>query len=121
MKFLKLKTSYSIGQSAEKKAIKFLSKANWQILEHNFKTALGEIDIIASKNHTLVAFEVKCRNDAHTLPHSISVKQQLRIEQALLLYLQRNPQFINYNIRFDAILIYHNSMQHIESAWLAKE
>lgn len=121
MKFLKLKTSYSIGQSAEKKAIRFLSKANWEILEHNFKTALGEIDIIASKDNILAAIEVKCRNDEHVLPHSISENQRLRIEQALLLYLQKNPQFINYNIRFDAVLIHHNHIQHIESAWLAKE
>lgn len=121
MKFLKLKTSYSIGQNAEKQAMKWLQAAKWQILEHNFKTALGEIDIIASKNNTLAAFEVKCRKDFNILPYCISTRQQSRIQQALLLYLQKNPQFTNYNIRFDAILVYNNKMQHIESAWLAKE
>lgn len=51
------------GVIYEDAAIKFLSKNRYRILERNFKTKFGEIDIIALDKDVLVFIEVKGGND----------------------------------------------------------
>ena len=47
------------GKIAEKKAINFLKEKEFTIIETNFYSRFGEIDIIAYKNHTFHFIEVK--------------------------------------------------------------
>jgi len=51
-----------IGKSGEEEAINFLKRNKYKILNRNFKTKFGEIDIIAKKNGEIVFIEVKTRN-----------------------------------------------------------
>lgn len=51
----------SKGRLGEAIAAKFLVKAGYKILEKNFHSRVGEIDIIALANQTLVFVEVKTR------------------------------------------------------------
>lgn len=117
MKFLNLKTSYSIGKTAEALSCDYLKKQGYKIIKKNYKTSFGEIDILAEKDDYLVAFEVKYRDDEESLPYVILPKQMARIENALLLFQQKKTMYNNYNLRFDAILIGKNSFNHIENAW----
>ncbi len=55
------KTSRSVGFSAESLAIEILKPKGFVILERNFKSRFGEIDIIASKEGILYFIEVKAR------------------------------------------------------------
>ena len=52
-----------IGKSGEEKAIVYLKKNRYKILETNYKNALGEIDIICRKRKTIIFVEVKSRTD----------------------------------------------------------
>ena len=54
--------SYHFGQKGENLATSFLISSGYQIIERNFKTKLGEIDIIAKEQNTLVFVEVKARH-----------------------------------------------------------
>ena len=54
--------SKNIGDMGEKKAVKFLKKKGYRILETNFKTKFGEIDIIAKKEGCICFVEVKTRS-----------------------------------------------------------
>ena len=49
------------GMRGELLAVKFLKKQKYKILETNFTTVIGEIDIIALYKDTLVFVEVKTR------------------------------------------------------------
>lgn len=51
----------SLGQKGEKIASDFLLMNNYQIIDRNFRTKFGEIDIIASDHDVLVFAEVKSR------------------------------------------------------------
>ena len=54
-----------IGKLCEDIAIKHLSKKGYKLLDRNYSTKTGEIDIITIKNDKLVFFEVKsvsCEN-----------------------------------------------------------
>jgi putative endonuclease len=114
------KNSYSIGQASEKLAKNYLKKHHFKIVAQNYKTKLGEIDIIAEKNNTLICFEVKFREDANVLPYVISEKQKRRISKAFSLYIKYNKKYYMHYYRFDIILINAmHSVNHIENAWEA--
>lgn len=49
------------GKAGEKLAVAFLKQQGFKILETNFKSKLGEIDIVALDQNTLVFVEVKAR------------------------------------------------------------
>ena len=50
-----------LGERGENVAAKFLRNQGYKILERNYRTSVGEIDIIARDGKTLVFVEVKTR------------------------------------------------------------
>lgn len=55
-------TKLETGSAGEKLAAAFLRKQGYKILETNFRSVFGEIDIIALDEGTLVYIEVKTRS-----------------------------------------------------------
>lgn len=53
-----------IGRWGEKLASKFLKKQGYKIVDRNYRTKAGEIDIIAKEKESLVFVEVKTRSDS---------------------------------------------------------
>ena len=56
---------YKIGTAYEEQAVLFLEKEGYEILERNFHSYHGEIDIIAREDEYLVFVEVKYRRAAY--------------------------------------------------------
>ena len=52
------------GKQGEEQAREFLVKKGYKILDANFSTKIGELDLIASKDGLLVIVEVKRRKNA---------------------------------------------------------
>ena len=50
-----------LGSVGEKLATKFLQQKGYKILDKNFRSKFGEIDIVAQEEDTLVFVEVKTR------------------------------------------------------------
>ena len=59
-------TRQKFGEQSESLAVWYLKKNGYKILELNFRTKLGEIDIIAKEKKTLVFVEVKSRGQYGT-------------------------------------------------------
>ena len=53
------------GEQGEALAVRHLKKAGYKIIETNYRTRLGEIDIIAKDKDTIVFVEVKTRTSVH--------------------------------------------------------
>jgi len=79
----------SLGARGEELAVAFLRKQRYRILERNFTTPLGEIDIIARKGQTLAFVEVKTRSSlAFGSPaEAVGVRKQRQIIKAAKWYL----------------------------------
>ena len=58
------KERLDFGKKGEKAAESFLKKKGYRILKKNYRTKVGEIDLIAEHNNVLVFIEVKSRTDA---------------------------------------------------------
>lgn len=110
--------AYKKGQWAEKWAAFWLLLQGYRILERNYRTAAGEIDLVARQGKLLVFVEVKARPSLNLAQAAIGSRQKQRIQQAAAIFLQRHTQLSSCDCRFDAILIAPKSWpRHIRDAW----
>lgn len=94
-----------LGDWAEAQAAQLLSDAGYRILEHNYHSRYGEIDLIAINNQQLLFVEVKARSYSQyaTAVDCITPSKQLKIIKTAMLYLQAQPVLLEYDLRFDVI------------------
>lgn len=90
----------------------------YKILEKNFRTNTGEIDIIAKKGETIVFVEVKFRtNTEKGLPgEAVNYRKQKHIQNTALCYL-KYKNCMESDIRFDVIEILNFKITHIKNAF----
>jgi len=84
-----------------------LEKKNYRIIEQNFNSSAGELDIIASTGKTLVFIEVKTRtsDDFGSPSESIDTGKILRIRKTASWYLAKRDETGFQDYRFDIIAI----------------
>lgn len=114
-------TTNEIGTFGENAAAEYLEEKGYEILERNFKTPAGEIDIIAlSPEDVYVFVEVKTRSSSKfgLACEAVDRRRQLRIMRTAQIYL------IKGDMRFDVIEVYYNGkdfkiteINHIENAF----
>ncbi len=100
------KEHLTLGKSGEELAAGLLKKNGYRILARNYKTRLGEIDIVASDKDTLCFVEVKTRrSDKHGLPQeAVTGFKQRQISKAALIYLKENNLW-DKKARFDVVSV----------------
>ena len=93
-----------LGQAGEKMAEIFLRKQGYRILERNYQTPYGEIDLIAREARTTVFIEVRTRRgtDFGTPIESLTREKISHWEKAASSYLQKSGEF-DQPIRFDFV------------------
>lgn len=94
-----------VGAWGEAVACAYLESQGYQIIDHNFYTRFGEIDIICLKARRLVFFEVKTRTStAYGFPEeSITENKRQHLLDAALLFLQDHSEFVEWE--YDLITI----------------
>ena len=94
------------GKRSESAAVRHLKKNGYKILEKNYRTPLGEIDIVARENDTVVFVEVKARSSARfgNPKTAVTPGKQRRISMVALHYLKETRQH-QAKARFDVIAI----------------
>ena len=96
-----------LGQKGEELAVAFLKQRGYSIIQRNFKTSLGEIDIIAKDKETLVFVEVKTRESLeYGQPfESVTMAKRRKIANVATLFLKKLRQLPP--CRFDIVSICH--------------
>ncbi len=94
------------GKESESVAVKHLKKQGYKIVEQNYRTKLGEIDIIATDKDTIVFVEVKARKSLNFGNPKLAVtsSKQKKISMVALCYLKSTKQS-NKKARFDVVSI----------------
>lgn len=100
------KDNLYFGKAGEDKAADFLAANGYKILKRNYKTRLGEIDIVARDKETICFVEVKSRTtERFGLPQeAISKSKQRQIAKAALMFLKENDLLDSFT-RFDAVSV----------------
>lgn len=107
-----------MGSAGEKRAVKFLKKKGFKILKTNYKTPLGEIDIIAEDKGAIVFIEVKTRtSEDYGLPcQAVDTKKQEKYYKTATFYLQREKK-MDVECRFDVVEVENEKINHIFNAF----
>lgn len=106
------------GNEAEDLAANYLKKNGYKIIERNYSCKTGEIDIIASKNDTLVFAEVKARSTkAFGGPvAAVTAAKQARVANTAMCYIKdKKPKFAA--LMFDIIAVLDGNIEHIKNAF----
>ena len=106
-----------IGNRGEDKAVRYLKLRGYRILERNFRSRFGEIDIICEKQKTLVFVEVKSRKNAlfGGGASAVNAAKQKRLIKTAQTYLMGNET--DREMRFDVIDITGDAVSHIKNAF----
>ena len=100
------KLSYLSGQAAELQVVRHYERDGWRVLEHRFKSAAGEIDLVLRRNDTVLFVEVK-RARTHDIAASrISLQQIARINLSAEIFVSEHLSGQNFEMRLDAALVH---------------
>jgi putative endonuclease len=115
-------TSRSSGAWGEDLALRYLTRRGYTLVERNYRTRHGEIDLIVRKDDTLVFVEVKLRRGTGFGDplEAVTARKQNTIRSLATQYLSdRNPNFDT--LRFDAIGILASAdtvrIRHVRDAF----
>lgn len=106
-----------LGRAGEEKAVAYLERAGYRILERNWQLRHKEIDIICTDGELVVVVEVKTRSGAEEHPEELlDYKKKRNLLSAGAAYIQKNK--IQKELRFDLILVVGEKyeIQHIKEA-----
>jgi putative endonuclease len=119
---------HHLGSLGERVAAEHLTRRGFQILERNYRTRWGELDIIAFDGHTLTFCEVKtrrARQDTDINPlEAIRGRKRARIRKMAGCWLEeRHGRVFAPAIRCDAIGVTFDpagrlvALEHLEGAF----
>lgn len=115
----------TLGLDGESIAALYLKKKKYKIVDQNYRCRLGEIDIVAFFNNTMIFCEVKTRRHKEFGEpfESITKTKQNRLRRLAEYYILSNKDLKNLNFRFDVVSILMNKkgkpseVFHIENAF----
>jgi putative endonuclease len=120
----------ALGALGERLAAEHLERAGYRIVERNYRTRYGELDIVAAGERCLVFCEVKTRVHARNGPgplDSIGHGKRWQVRQMAAQWLaERRPQLdvpSQPDLRFDAIGVSMSpsgrllALDHLEGAF----
>lgn len=109
-----MRTTTSAGKVGEDYAASLLRKGGYKILQRNFRSKFGEIDIIALDGNTLVFVEVKTRwSKKYGDPaESVTPRKLKHLEKAIYYYKLINPKTPD-SMRIDVVatLVYNGEVK----------
>ena len=98
-----------LGRQGEEAAVNLLKDSGYKILLRNYKSKLGEIDIIAKDKDTFCFIEVKTRHaDKFGLPQeAVSASKQRQIAKSALMFL-KEKNLLDRRARFDVVSVLYS-------------
>ncbi|RJQ24676.1 YraN family protein [Candidatus Parcubacteria bacterium] len=113
-------TSLSTGKIGEEKAAEHLKKLGYKIVSKNFRTKLGEIDIIALEKEILIFVEVKTRTSllyGHPAD-AVTAKKLRSLIKACHIFLSKEKQYKDFRIDVLEVFLldtYNYKINHIKN------
>ncbi len=100
-------STHEKGVLGEERAVLYLTEHGYSVVDRNFRTRSGEIDIIVQKDDFLVFVEVKSlsHGDIDTLSAELGPRKQQKIIKTAKYYLQNHRQYNYQYIRFDVLAL----------------
>jgi putative endonuclease len=117
-----LSTKKEVGLEGEEKATKTLAREGYRIIEKNYRSPFGELDIIAEEGGYLVFVEVKKRNSpafGDSFQAITGTKKKHMIKTALF-YMKTHKCF-DRRVRFDVVGIDSENVKIVKHAFMLEQ
>ena len=107
-----------IGRTAEDRARHYLENKGYEFLQSNYRTKLGELDLVMRKDEYVVFVEVKSRksNDFGFPQEFVMRKKQQKIARTALMFIKAR-RLQGAAFRFDVIALGETGLEHFENAF----
>jgi putative endonuclease len=106
------------GAASEELAAEYLKAQGLTLIGRNLRCKSGELDLLCLDGPVLVIVEVRQRSrmDFGGALASVSARKQRKIARAARFFLQRQPQWRDYPLRFDVLAVQGPAQepQHID-------
>lgn len=113
--------AYRRGHRGEFLASLALLAKGYRIVARRYRTALGEIDLIARRGDLVLIVEVKARPSLVEAMEAVARSSERRIEGAADLWLARQPDHARLSIRFDLVAVLPWRWPvHVENVFFAR-
>ena len=105
---------------AEDLALRYLQKHDMTLLERNFRSRFGEIDLIMQENNTIIFVEVRSRrNTAFLHPaETIDFSKRNKIRRTSQVFMQKTPAWNHFDWRFDVITLTGRREDEMKIEWI---
>ncbi|MBI1869824.1 MAG: YraN family protein [Chlamydiae bacterium] len=115
-----------VGKEGEKAAEKFLRQKGYKILQRNYRSSLGEIDLVCLDRKKLTFVEVKTNaasNDFGRPESRVDTRKQKQIIRTALGFIKESGAK-DFDYRFDVVSVYLKDsspqrIEHFENAFEA--
>ena len=104
------------GNLAEDKACGFLDENGFMIVERNFYSRFGEIDIIATKDEVLHFIEVKSGLDYESAIQNVTPSKLNKFIKTVNVYMKKNALDVDFMI--DAVVVTPKDVTIVENITL---
>ncbi|MBY0423643.1 MAG: YraN family protein [Parvularculaceae bacterium] len=105
------------GRWAERLAAILLAAKGYRVLARRFRSAGGEIDLVARRQGVLVFVEVKARPRFDEAVLAVTFKARRRIEAAARAFAARHPRYAEDGFRYDIVAVSGWRVRHVVDAW----
>ena len=101
------RTTRVVGADAEQQALHHLLRQGLALVSQNFRTRLGEIDLIMQDGSCLVFVEVRYRtsNDFSRAGFTVDIHKQRKLIRTAAVFLASRERYANSVCRFDVVAI----------------
>jgi putative endonuclease len=115
-----VKSTHERGREGEDAACRWLESQGLVIVERNFRSTAGEVDIVARDGETLAFVEVKFWRSlpASELGYAIGASKRRRIIETSKFFLLLHREYYCWRVRYDVLLIRgDNGITHLRDAF----
>ena len=104
---------------AEDLALRYLQRHRLTLLERNFRSRFGEIDLIMRENNTIIFVEVRARKNAAFLhpAESVNYAKRSKIRKTSQVFMQKNAALDRFDLRFDVIALTGSEARGMKIEW----
>jgi putative endonuclease len=104
------------GNAAEDKAVAFLQENGFCVVERNFYSRFGEIDVIAIKDAALHFIEVKSGEDYELAIQNITPAKLSKLIKTGYVYMKKNK--LDFDFVYDAVIVTPRGIDLVENITL---
>lgn len=103
--------NYPKGRLGEGIAADFLERKGYKVLEKNFHTRWGELDLICTHKNEIIFVEVKLKiGERFGTPEEMVDRRKLfQVQRTAESFLQKFPQYQNFSPRIDVVAVVLNT------------